>query len=61
LRADELLGLWLSLVEFSQHLFRGISALAGVTLDLPLAADVLRRVEVDGDVEARLGQPGVQR
>ena len=61
LRADELGGLGLSFLELLSDLLLGVAPLLGVAAQLPGDADVLRRVEVHGDVEATPGPLGVQR
>ena len=61
LRADERRRFRLAAVQFGEHLIPGVAALGRIPPYLPLPADLLRWVQVDGHVEARRGQPGVQR
>src|SRR6185437_4209690 len=61
LRPDELLRLRFPAAQLGEHLLPPVPALGGVPLDLPLPPDRLGRVEVDRHVEARRGEPGVQR
>ncbi len=61
LRPDERRGLRLPAFQFGQHLIRCVAPFRGVPADLPGAPDLLRRVQVDGRVEADAGKLGVQR
>ena len=61
LRPDERGRLWLAPLQFGEYVGPGAPALGAVASELPAPPDVLGRVQVHGDVEARPGQPGVQR
>src|SRR6516165_6054627 len=61
LRPDVGLRFGLTAIELGEHLLPGVAALSGIAPDLPIPADLLGRIEVDGDVEARRGELGVQR
>ena len=52
LRPDPALGVRLAPVELGEHLVGRVAAPRAVALHLPVAAQVLRRVEVDAHVEA---------
>ena len=51
LRPDPALGVGLAAVELGEHLVGRVAAPRAVALHLPVAAQVLRRVEVDAHVE----------
>lgn len=61
LRADELLRFSFAPLKLGEHLLLATAAAPRVAFDLPVAAALLRRVQVDRDVEAGASQLGVQR
>ena len=58
---DERGGLRLTAFQLGQHLLRRVTPFRGVPANLPVAPDLLRRVQEDGGVEAGAGELGVQR